>query len=99
MQIDTVNPWVVRLKRNPQARLRLFCLPYAGGAAHIFRGWPEHLRTFFEVCAMQPPGRGSRMRERPFTSLMPLVREAAEGLLPYLDLPFVFCTMTSASDS
>lgn len=90
MRGDTVNPWVVRLKRNPQARLRLFCFPYAGGGAHIFRGWPEHLPPFLEVCAVQPPGRGSRMRERPFTSLMPLVREAAEALLPCLDLPFAF---------
>jgi medium-chain acyl-[acyl-carrier-protein] hydrolase len=43
-----------------------------------------------EVCAVQLPGRGNRLREPPFTDLDTLVRTLAEALLPYLDQPFAF---------
>ncbi|WP_446381172.1 thioesterase domain-containing protein [Coleofasciculus sp. E2-BRE-01] len=36
-----VDPGVTYPKLNPQANLRLFCFPYAGGAARIFRTWSD----------------------------------------------------------
>ncbi|HEY9282299.1 MAG TPA: alpha/beta fold hydrolase [Pyrinomonadaceae bacterium] len=80
----------MRYKAAATPRLRLFCFPYAGGAAHIFRQWPQGLPPSVEVCAVQPPGRGGRLRERPITSLRQLVAEAAPALRPYMDLPFAF---------
>jgi medium-chain acyl-[acyl-carrier-protein] hydrolase len=68
--------------------LRLFCFPYAGGSAVIYRAWPQKLPHIVELLAVQPPGRGARLREAPFTSLMPLVEAVAEALLPQLDKPF-----------
>ncbi|HEV2800643.1 MAG TPA: alpha/beta fold hydrolase [Pyrinomonadaceae bacterium] len=86
-----VNAWVGRLAPNPQARLRLFCFPYAGGSAHAFRAWPEKLsRIGVEVCPVQLPGRGSRMSETPYTRLAPLVEAIAAGLRPLLDKPYAF---------
>jgi len=73
---------------RPAARLRLFCLPYAGGAASLFRGWPQSLPADTEVCAVQLPGRGSRFREQPFERLPELVQAVADGLQPFLDRPF-----------
>lgn len=86
----TSASWVMFPKRNPQARLRLFCFPYAGGGAPIFRTWPDGFPNSVEVCAVQLPGRGSHMKEAPFTRLTPLVEAAASALLPYLDKPFAF---------
>lgn len=77
-------------KRDPQARLRLFCFPYAGAGAHLFRDWHAELPTGVEVYPVQFPGRGNRMRERPFTNLLALVKAAASELLPYFDKPFAF---------
>jgi medium-chain acyl-[acyl-carrier-protein] hydrolase len=82
--------WVTRYEPNPHARLRLFCLPYAGSGPHIFRGWSGGLPKDIEVCPIQLPGRGGRIKEPPFTRLLPLVQAIAQGLLPLLDRPFAF---------
>ena len=41
-----------------------------------------------EVCPVQYPGRGTRLKETPFTRLSPLVEALAEALAPLLDKPF-----------
>ncbi|MEW5861345.1 MAG: thioesterase domain-containing protein, partial [Cyanobacteriota bacterium] len=82
--------WIVRYKPNPQARMRLFCFPYAGGGASIFRTWSDELPQWIEVCAIQLPGREERIREQPFTCLTSLVETLAQVLLPELDKPFAF---------
>jgi medium-chain acyl-[acyl-carrier-protein] hydrolase len=84
------TPWLVIPRENPSARLRLFCFPYAAGTAMTFRKWPESLPGGVEVCAVQPPGRGDRLREKPFGSLLPLVRAIAHAVAPRLDKPFAF---------
>lgn len=86
----TTNSWFACPKPNPQASLRLFCFPYAGGRASVFRTWPDDLPTTVEVCPVQLPGRGSRLREAPFTRLLPLVQAIAQAILPHLDKPFAF---------
>ncbi|MGB2677420.1 MAG: alpha/beta fold hydrolase, partial [Candidatus Acidiferrum sp.] len=84
------DPWVACRKPNPQARLRLFCFPYAGTGASIFRTWSDGLPADFEVCPVQFPGRGTRLMETPFTQLEPLVQALAQALGPLLDKPFAF---------
>ncbi len=82
--------WLSGYTPNPRADLRLFCFPYAGGAANIFHAWSKSLPTRVEVCPVQLPGRVSRLREPAFTGLEPLVETAARELLPYFDKPFAF---------
>lgn len=79
------NPWIAYRKPRPGARLRLFCFPYAGGAASIYRTWADELPADVEVCPVQPPGREGRIRERPVTSTEEMVQAAAEGLAEELD--------------
>lgn len=86
----TSNSWIRCPKPNPQARLRLFCFPYAGGWTLSFRTWSESLPTAVEVCTVELPGRGTRLLETPFTRLEPLVQVLAQALLPHLDKPFAF---------
>lgn len=47
------------------SRLRLFCLPYAGGSAQIYARWQQLLPGGVEVCPLELPGRGRRFREAP----------------------------------
>ena len=82
--------WLEILRPNPQARLRLLCLPYAGGGTHFFRDWPTHLPPWVEVWVTQLPGRERRLREPPVANLQKLVGEIVEALLAHRDLPFVF---------
>ena len=87
---DAFDSWIAFRKPSPQARLRLFCFPYAGAGASIFRTWPDGLPADVEVCPVQFPGRGTRLMERPFTQLSPLVQALAQALAPLLDKPFAF---------
>ncbi|MFN2513803.1 MAG: thioesterase II family protein [Pyrinomonadaceae bacterium] len=82
------TPWLTPFKQNQHAQMRLFCFPYAGGGAHIYRDWIDSLPASIEVCPIQLPGRGARMMEAPFTQMSSLVPALTEALLPYLDKPF-----------
>lgn len=84
------NPWITCLKPNPQAHLRLFCFPYAGGSASIFRHWSDILPPEIEVCSINLPGRGARLKENSFTQLPPLIEALIPALPAHLDKPFVF---------
>lgn len=82
--------WLAYREVNPRARMRLFCFPYAGGGASVYRGWGASLPADVEVCPVQIPGRESRLRDQPFNRMEPMVEAIADALVPYLDMPFLF---------
>jgi medium-chain acyl-[acyl-carrier-protein] hydrolase len=84
------DSWIPFRKPGPDARLRLFCFPYAGAGALVFRNWSDGSPADVEVCPVQLPGRGTRLMEHPFTQLSPLVEAFAQALVPLLDRPFAF---------
>lgn len=84
------NSWLICHKPNPGARLRLFCFPYAGAGAMIYRTWADALSPLVEVYSIQLPGRGTRMSETPLTRLEDVVRAIAPEIQPYLTKPFSF---------
>src|SRR5215213_9001369 len=91
MTRSTVNEhWLAYVSPRPRASVRLFCFPYAGGGASVFRGWAEGLPEAVEVCPVQLPGRETRFLEPAYTRLPALVEALAESLTPHLDRPFVF---------
>lgn len=85
-----VMQWFNVSRRHPHARVRLFCFPYAGGGAPIYRNWSRLLPPEIEVCAARLPGRDRRIKESPFTDLSEMVSVIAEAIVPYLDLPLAF---------
>lgn len=84
------NPWLSCPKPNPDATVRLFCFPYSGAAASIYYPWAEMLPPNIEVCPVQLPGHGTRLREPLATRLAPQVEAVAASLTPALDRPFAF---------
>jgi medium-chain acyl-[acyl-carrier-protein] hydrolase len=74
------SPWLLLPRPNPAATLRLFCFPFAGGGALAYQKWPQRLPAHVEVCAVQLPGRETRLRETPFTRVEPLVAELLEAV-------------------
>lgn len=88
--ISNINSWIISPKHNPQADLRLFCFPYAGGSSFIYRTWVEFLPASVEVCAIELPGRGKQIKLPPYNKLEPLVDAIACVMQPYLDKPFAF---------
>jgi medium-chain acyl-[acyl-carrier-protein] hydrolase len=87
---SSLNSWVVSPRPKPQARLRLFCFPYAGGGASVFYAWINSLPHDIEVCPIQLPGRQGRSEVPPHTEMGPLVEALAQGIESYLDKPFAF---------
>lgn len=83
------NPWLVVPKPLPQARMRLFCLPYAGGGTAVYNTWHRYLPDTIELVSLRLPGRESRLMERPFTELEALLPELGAALAGVLDKPFV----------
>jgi surfactin synthase thioesterase subunit len=83
-----VTPWFPTAGRTNRPAARLFCFPYAGGGASIFRRWRTGLPPIIEVCPVQLPGREHRIHEPPFTGLAPLVEAIAAAIPPWLDLPY-----------
>src|SRR5829696_8371584 len=76
--------------QNQQILQRLFCFPYAGGAASIYRDWGNKLPSSIEVHSVQLPGHGNRLREPLFKRVQPLVESTAQELMPYLEGSFAF---------
>jgi medium-chain acyl-[acyl-carrier-protein] hydrolase len=95
-----MTPWLIYSPTNgPQtnapptnsiAKFRLFCFPYSGAGASIFRTWAAPLAPDIEVVAVQPPGRENRRQEPLFNNLLALIEALTPALLPYLDRPFAF---------
>jgi pimeloyl-ACP methyl ester carboxylesterase len=84
------NPWICPPGGSPRARLRLFCVPHAGGGASLFRHWQSGLPEDLEVCGIQLPGRENRSRETPLSDLASIVRGLGQALHPIaLSGPFV----------
>ncbi|MDH6117666.1 medium-chain acyl-[acyl-carrier-protein] hydrolase [Kitasatospora sp. GAS204A] len=81
--------WLLRFPPRPEARVRLLCLPGAGAAAAMYRSWSELLPADLEVCAVQLPGRGARLREALYTAMDPLVDALTEAVLAEPALPTV----------
>ena len=78
------------IEANPQASMRLFCFPYAGGGATIYHQWRKKLPSSVEIVGAHLPGRGTRLQETAFTRMTRMVEVLGEAIIPYLDKPFAF---------
>jgi surfactin synthase thioesterase subunit/3-oxoacyl-(acyl-carrier-protein) synthase/acyl carrier protein len=82
--------WIAYHQPQNQPKFRLFCLPYGGGGASIYRDWQRDLPNSIEVCAIQLPGREDRMNEKPINNIETLVDLLIENLHDKFDIPFAF---------
>lgn len=85
-----IDSWVTVPKPLPQADLRLFCFPYAGANTIIFRRWLDKFPANIEICPIELPGRGSKIKLAPLNRLEPIVETLALHIQPYLDKSFAF---------
>ncbi len=83
-----MSKWIVCPYPRSHPKLRLLCFTYAGGAAWTFRDWAAQLPNSVEVCAIELPGRGKRLRETNIDNLNTLTQALGPEILPYLHIPF-----------
>jgi len=67
----------------------LFCLPFAAGAASIYRDWQSLLPSSIHVVPVLLPGREARSTEPPYTECSALVAALATVLAPVVRRPYV----------
>lgn len=84
------SSWFVIPKPNPSATLRLFCFPYAGAGASVFKDWVSLILPEVELVIIQYPGREERYSEPLHNKLDSLLPELSKALLPNLYKPFIF---------
>ena len=75
--MDDPNLWLPKGLAKPTANWILFCLPFAGGNAQYYRNWQELLPQWLELCPLQPPGRGERLRHKALETITDMAHEAS----------------------
>lgn len=84
------NLWVTCPRPRPLASIRLFCFPYAGGGASIYRAWGDAFPSPVEVRPLQLPGHENRLSEAPVKNIRVLIETLAIQITSFLDRPFAF---------
>ncbi len=82
------NKW---LPRPPSATAtgRVFCIPYSGCGASMYRRWPGQ-HDGIEFLPLELPGHETRFAEPNFGTYQELAKAMAADLEPYLDIPYGF---------
>lgn len=81
--------WLRARRPLARPRLRLVCLPYAGGGATIYHHWPDGLPADVEVRAVQLPGRQDLWNEPPHKSVAAVVQGLVGALAALPPAPLV----------
>jgi len=82
------SDWFEHLSRSRTPLSRLFCFPYAGGSADVYRNWAGWFPQQLDLCLVHLPGRGRNMNKRAFCRLIPLVAEIVGHISLLTDIPY-----------
>lgn len=79
--------WTRRFHPHPEAPVRLFCFPHAGGSASFFHPLSAALADRLEVTCLQYPGRQDRLHEPCLDDMTELADRVLAEIEPSLDRP------------
>jgi len=71
-----------------RGKIRLFCLPYAGGNSYAYRDWQKHTAEFIDVVPIELPGRGKRSSAPLLFSMDAMVEDVFRQIRPLLHEPY-----------
>ena len=83
------SSWLVTPRPLADARLRLFCFPFAGGSAAFYHGWSQALPEVMEVTSIELPGRGMRFGSPLRRHIAQILDPVVAALGPLCDRPVV----------
>ncbi len=87
MAVDTKNSWIRRYPSSRAPRIRLLCLPHAGGSAAFFHSWSRGFGPDIELLTGCYPGRHERINEPLVPSMDSMADAFTSELLPLSDVP------------
>ncbi|WP_434990359.1 thioesterase II family protein [Xanthomonas melonis] len=82
------NKWMPALAPVTGSGVRLFCLPYAGGGASIYRQWSRLLSHHVSAVPLRLPGREMRILDAPIDKLDLMLDALVTVLRPYVHQPY-----------
>lgn len=85
-----VRRWFPGIYSQPNARLRIFAFPFAGGDISAFYHWHEWLPKDVELIRVQLPERGLRQNEIAPDSIQDLVEQLLIAFIHVQDRPYTF---------
>lgn len=73
-------------------KIKLFCLPFAGGSATVYQRWARHLDSSIELCPVELAGRGKRFSELFYDDFDAAVQDLYQTIVRQLNRgePFAF---------
>lgn len=80
---------LIQFQKSGNLKKRLFCFPYAGAGAAVFRPWVALLPPEIELIAVELPGR-VHLKEKAPETMEELIDVLYPEILLYLDKPFAF---------
>src|SRR6267154_4769985 len=90
-QPSSVGISLLPLRRSgARARWRLYCLPYAGASAGIFRSWLELLPPDIDIWGVEYPGHGTRISEPLIDRIERLAEPLADAVAAETGMPYAF---------
>jgi surfactin synthase thioesterase subunit len=79
--------FVAKPVTNP--RVRIFCFPFAGGSINTYLPWVCDFADDVELVLIQPPGRGSRMLEKPHECMQDYINELFVQKNYFTKVPYI----------
>lgn len=83
------SPWLLPLNSHQNSQLTVFCFPYAGAGASVYRSWGKMFTNDIEAYAVQAPGRETRFSEPFVLSIAQLAQQASQAILNATNKPLV----------
>lgn len=65
-------------------KIKLFCIPYAGGSAHVYKSWKKYLDDRIELFPVELAGHGIRMDEELYQDIDAAVEDTLRTIRPHL---------------
>lgn len=56
-------------------KVKLFCIPYAGGSSSIYLSWKKYFKEEIEIYPVELAGRGKRFDEKPYTNMEDILND------------------------
>lgn len=88
MRTPTETRWITGRACVGTPRLRLVCLPQAGGGAGAFSRWRSYLSPGVELAPVELPARGTRSEDPMPATLDDLVDQLFAGVTEELTMPY-----------
>ncbi len=79
--INHFKAWFRVYEKRPKAKIKLLCLPHAGGSASFFREWAHLMPSNIEVIVVQYPGHEDRIDEPLIDDMHDLVKRLAQACI------------------